>query len=130
MYQPATVLLINMKKKILSAVSLASFAPAVVFAQRTIDDARSFLDETHAPTGLSPTKNVIDLVVQVIQVGLGLVGFIFLCLMVYAGFMWMLDRGNEDRAATAKATFTAAVAGVVVIVAAYAISVFITDFVS
>jgi hypothetical protein len=101
-----------------------------VFAQSTIEDARDFLGQTHEPTGLSPTTDAVEVSIMVIQVGLGLVGFIFLCLMVYAGFMWMLDRGNEDRAAKAKATFTAATAGVVVIVAAYAIATFITDFVS
>ncbi len=95
-----------------------------------INNPRLFLDETQKPTGLSSNKDAVLVAIQVIQVGLGLVGFIFFCLMVYAGFMWMLDRGNEDRAVTAKATFTAAVSGVIVIVAAYAVSLFITNFVS
>ncbi len=119
-----------MRKTAISLSTLFLTLPVQVLAAPKIQDARNFLNQTHAPTGLSPTRNAVDIAVQVIQVGFGLVGLIFFCLMIYAGFMWILDRGNEERAAKAKATFTAATAGVIVILAAYAIASFVTDFVS
>ncbi len=58
----------------------------------------------------------------IIKPVLGLLGLVFLMLMVYAGGMWMTAMGNEKRVAKAKEIMIAAVIGSVIIVAAYTLT--------
>jgi hypothetical protein len=58
----------------------------------------------------------------VIQPVLGLLGLLFLCLMVYAGGLWMTASGNEKRVQKAKDILVAAVIGAVIIIAAYTVT--------
>ena len=62
-----------------------------------------------------------------IQVALSLLGVIFLLLTIYAGYLWMTDRGNEQQVEKAKKMLTAAVIGLVIVLGAYAISYFVID---
>ena len=41
--------------------------------------------------------------------------------------MWMTSAGNEEKIATAKKTMTAAIIGVAIVLAAYAITFFVMD---
>ena len=60
-----------------------------------------------------------------IKAFLSILGVIFLLLLIYGGYTWMTAQGNEEGVATAKKIITAAVIGLVIIMASYAI----TDFV-
>jgi len=62
-----------------------------------------------------------------IEILLGFVGVIFLILMVYAGFMWMLARGNEQAIEKAKHLIESAIIGLVIVLAAYGITVFVME---
>ncbi|OGF15393.1 hypothetical protein A3G56_03175 [Candidatus Falkowbacteria bacterium RIFCSPLOWO2_12_FULL_45_10] len=66
-------------------------------------------------------------VVSVINGILGLLGIIFLVLVLYAGFLWMTAAGNEDQVTKAKSILTTSIIGIVIIVAAYAIVKFVLD---
>jgi len=66
-----------------------------------------------------------DMIVFVINAILGLLGIIFLVLTIYAGFLWMTAAGNDDQVSKAKSIITAAIIGIVIIVAAYAITNFV-----
>ncbi len=67
---------------------------------------------------------------KVIGTLLSLIGVIFFGLMIYGGFMWMTARGNEEQAKKALDTIIAAVIGLVIILAAYAITNFVFKSVS
>ncbi len=56
---------------------------------------------------------------------LSFVGVIFLILMIYGGFTWMIARGNEKEVETAKEIITNAVIGLIIVLAAYAITAYI-----
>lgn len=56
---------------------------------------------------------------------LGLIGAIFLVLMIYAGYHWMTARGEEEKVNKAKDTITRAIIGLIIVVGAYAIWSFI-----
>lgn len=70
---------------------------------------------------------ISNMIVRVIQIALDFVGVIFLILMVYAGFLWMMARGNEQRIEKAKTLIEAAVIGIVIVLASYGISVFVLE---
>lgn len=70
-------------------------------------------------------KDINVLIGQIITATLSFLGVIFLALMVYGGYLWMTDRGNEEQVKRAKNLISAAIIGLVIIVAAYAISWFV-----
>ncbi|MFA6105550.1 MAG: pilin [Patescibacteria group bacterium] len=61
---------------------------------------------------------------------LSLVGTIFLVLTVWAGITWMTAQGNEEKVSHAKSMIQQAVIGLVVVMAAYAITAFVTGRIS
>lgn len=60
-----------------------------------------------------------------IKVLLGIMGIIMVVLILYAGFLWMTDAGKGDNVNKAKDIIKAAIIGLIIIVAAYAITSFV-----
>jgi len=60
-----------------------------------------------------------------IQIVLSFVGVVFLILMIYGGFLWMTARGVEEQVTKAKNIIIAAIIGLIIVIAAYAISYFV-----
>ncbi|MFA4833731.1 MAG: pilin [Patescibacteria group bacterium] len=58
---------------------------------------------------------------------LSVLGVIFIALMLYGGYIWMMARGSEEEVTRAKDIIKAAVIGLIIVVASYAISFFIFD---
>lgn len=71
-----------------------------------------------------------DIVSTVITTVLSFMGMIFLILAIYAGYSWMMARGNEEMVERAKSTLTNALIGLVIVLAAYAISYFVLSQIS
>ncbi|OGF21054.1 hypothetical protein A2Y83_01835 [Candidatus Falkowbacteria bacterium RBG_13_39_14] len=69
----------------------------------------------------APAK-VPEIIGQIIQIILSFLGVIFLVLMVYGGYLWMTGGGNEEQIAKAKNIMGAAVIGLIIVLAAYAIT--------
>jgi hypothetical protein len=105
-------------------------------ARRTLTAASAFL-LLGAPllaravsTGLTETANEADLpttdidtrITDIISVALSFVGVIFLCLMIYGGFLWMTAAGESDKVEDAKKIIRNAIIGLVLIFSAYAIT--------
>ena len=61
----------------------------------------------------------------IVQATLSLLGIIFIILMIYGGGLWMTAKGNEQQVDKAKDLITAAIIGLIIVVAAYAISYFV-----
>ena len=62
---------------------------------------------------------------RVVGAVLAFVGTLFLLLIIYGGILWMTDRGNEDQVKKARDLIQAAVIGLVIVLAAYAITSYI-----
>jgi uncharacterized membrane protein len=91
------------------------------------------LSQTVAATGnLIPTKiagadNVPQLIGSIVAGLLGTLGFIFFFLIFYAGLVWMTAQGNEEKIERSKEIISAAVIGLVIVLAAYALTQFVFD---
>ncbi len=72
--------------------------------------------------------NIGSIIATLIQAGLGLLAAIFLVLMIIAGFQWMTAGGNEAQVKKAQDTIKTAVIGLIIVLAAYAITYFIFKF--
>lgn len=78
--------------------------------------------------GESELAYTIGLIIQVV---LGLLGAIFIILMVYAGYTWMTAAGNEPKIDKAKDMIQTAIIGLVIVLSSWAIWTFIfTNFIS
>lgn len=74
----------------------------------------------------SPSPNAAaEIVATVIQAFIGLLGVIFLVLIVYAGYNWMTANGDEGKVSKAKDTITRAIIGLIIVLAAYSITYFV-----
>jgi len=59
---------------------------------------------------------------KVLNIATTFLGVIFLGLMIYAGYLWMLARGNEQEVEKAKNIIIYAVIGLVAVLGAYSIT--------
>jgi cytochrome bd-type quinol oxidase subunit 2 len=66
-----------------------------------------------------------ETVINVIRWLLGFMTLIAVVFIIYGGFVWLTAGGNEDRVEKAKQIITAAVIGLIVILLAWAIVIFV-----
>lgn len=84
------------------------------------------LDETAGVANIKNTPASPELVVgRVLGQVISFVGIIFFILMLYAGFLWMTAAGDEKKIEQAKQILLAAIIGLVIVGAAYAITKFV-----
>lgn len=76
--------------------------------------------------GLSE-KDPREIVANIIKSVLGLLGMVFLALMVYAGFLWMTSHGDNEKVQGAQKIIKTAVIGLLVILLAYALTSFVVN---
>ncbi len=65
-------------------------------------------------------------VANIIKSALTLIGFLVVVLIIYAGVLYMLSGGESEKKKKATDTISAAVIGLVIILTAYALTVFVT----
>ncbi len=65
------------------------------------------------------------IIANIIRIVLGFLGIIFIILIIYAGWLWLSAAGNADKIDKAKKVLIAAVIGLVIILASFAITSFI-----
>ncbi|MEA3463465.1 MAG: hypothetical protein U9R14_00025 [Patescibacteria group bacterium] len=76
-------------------------------------------------TGSAIPTDVSVTIGKVIGAGLAFIGILFFILMIYGGIIWMMARGNEQEVEKAKDLIYAAVIGLIIVLAAYAITAYI-----
>src|SRR3989338_10207064 len=117
-----------MLKKILLIILFFSFAHAV--------DAAGLLNPEVHTEQYTQTEGLREkagfesapietVVAGIISVFLGLLGIIFVILIIVAGFNWMTAAGDEAKIEKAKKLISRAIIGLIIIVAAYAIPKFV-----
>jgi len=75
-------------------------------------------------TGLGDVHPVI-MTARLINWALTLLGIISLCLIIYAGAIWMFARGEEEEITKAQDILKGAVIGLIIIIASYGIAHFV-----
>ena len=109
----------------LVAIPFGALAP-LAHAELVTGDTADNLDLVQVSSGLGdqPLEETLGMLINVL---LGLLGIIFLVLVIYAGFLWMTAGGDEKAVAKAKSIMITAVIGLVILLSAYAISSFVLD---
>jgi len=109
-----------MKKLALITSSVLLLAlPVTALAQTsyTIEDIGSSV-------GLG-TADLKDTVVNIIQWVLGILALVAVVMIIIGGFQWMTAAGNEEKIEKAKKVISAAVIGLIIVLLAWAIVIFV-----
>jgi hypothetical protein len=122
-----------MKKLIASIQTLAVIGgtallvPSVALAQAAnpFQNAQSLSQNVGQQAGVGNQQDLPVIVGRVINILLGFIGIILLLLILYAGFLWMTAQGDDGRVKKARAIISNAVVGLIILVAAFAISNFV-----
>lgn len=85
------------------------------------------IDRTIGTTLTLGTSDLKTTVINIIQWVLGLLGLIAVVMILIGGFQWMTAGGNEEKVAGAKKIISAAVIGLIVVLLAWAIVIFVVN---
>jgi tetrahydromethanopterin S-methyltransferase subunit G len=103
--------------------TLAFAVPAVTLAQNPFQEAQKKATDVGTKAGVTGSTDLVQIVGKIINVALGFLGIVFLVLLLYAGFRWMT--GGEDGVKEARKMVMNSIIGLIIIVAAFAISNFV-----
>jgi hypothetical protein len=113
-------------RKLVAAFALTFLTLAPFGARAAFDVGSSGLNESAGEDGAgfdTSTGNIALFIgSRIIQPVLGILGLLFLVLTIYAGILWMTAQGDPKQVQKAKDILVSAVIGVVIIVAAYALT--------
>lgn len=121
--------------KAVFSLILTSFFIAGFFSMSpvlAVEDSSYGLDasanevDAYATQVATPDDNFISTKAgTIIGIVLSFVGVLFLLLMIFAGLTWMTAQGSQEKVTKAKDLMINAIIGLIVVLAAYAITTFI-----
>jgi hypothetical protein len=119
-----------MKKifKYLISLAIVALLLTPVFALQVSAQADFGLSEVN--TGLNNSlanRDPREIVGSIINIALGFLGVIAVVIILMGGFKWMTAGGNEDKVSEAKKLLGAGVIGLIIVLAAWAVSTFIIN---
>ena len=82
-------------------------------------------DTGEAGFGTREPRSLPVTVGNIIRVFMGILGIFAVVLIIYAGYLWMNARGNEQQVEKARSILTQAVIGLIIILASYSIAGFV-----
>jgi hypothetical protein len=91
------------------------------------DLGKGTLDAVAGQASIKSTSTLPQIIGSLIKVFTGALGLIFLLLTVYAGFLYLTAAGDEDKVKHAKETLQRGVIGLLILAAAYALTVFVIN---
>lgn len=107
------------------ALGLAAL-PSVALAQKNpFETAGELAGAVGKNAGLGEPKPLTAIIGQLINVALGFLGIVLLAYLLFAGFLWMTAGGETEKVDKAKSMIRNAIIGLIIIVAAFAISTFV-----
>ena len=95
------------------------------FAEFGLEQAAQGTDLIGYEGGIETQDAIPNLIGSIVAVALSFVGAIFFLLILYAGFLWMTAFGSSEKVDKAKSILEHAAIGLVIVLAAYAISTFV-----
>lgn len=103
--------------------------PLVSHGQSLSDSVNKQLQEGGKKTGLTKdgkAKDPREIIADVIQIALSLIGMICMMLVVTAGYWYLTSHGESDKIEKAKHTLSSAIIGLAITLAAYGITAFVS----
>jgi len=112
---------------LVAAFALMLVVPSVVGAATPPSDPGQLLNQTAQQSGQTQTRDLTEIIGNIIQWVLGLVGVVLLIMFIYGGVLYATSAGNEDKVETGKKVMLYAIIGVVIIALAFALTRYVID---
>ena len=113
---------------VIATVGLLAMLATPIYAADSPNVTSKFgLTDAASKANLDQTTPLTTRTGTIIGGVLSFIAVVFFILMLVSGVRWMLARGHEDEAKKALNTITAAIAGIIVVMGAYAITAFVLD---
>jgi hypothetical protein len=114
-------------KSLVAFLTLPALLPlkAAATGSENLNESLTQVGEGAYGEDVSNQPELPEMVGSIINVALGLLGMVLLVLIIYGGFLWMTAGGNSDQVDKAKKILINSIIGLVIIMAAYAISTFV-----
>lgn len=113
------------KKIFLILAAIGVILPSFAFAAFGLEGASQGTGLIKAGQTVDAKTEIPNLIGNIVAVALSFVGAIFFLLILYAGFLWMTAFGSSEKVDKAKDILQHAMAGLLIVLAAYAISKFV-----
>lgn len=111
---------------ILTAIFFVVLIPHVSLAQPNLKkDISAQIDKAAEKGQFKTSDKPQEIIVEIIQAMLKLVGMIFVALTVYAGYLRFTSHGMEERVEKSTDVMTMAVIGLLIVLLSYAITLFV-----
>ena len=117
-----------------SVLILPIFALGETTNSNLIQQQGDVLNQIGGQSGYGATQGadaaeaaIAEKIGNVVSMILGVLGVVFLFLVVYSGFQWMTAGGNEEKVTKARARITRATIGLIIVTMAYALSSFVIN---
>lgn len=90
-----------------------------------LSGSQDSLEAVASGANITSSGDLPTLIGKVISAVLGVLGILFVVLIVYAGILYLTSQGEDTNTKKAKKLLTQATMGLIIVVAAYAISNFV-----
>ena len=113
-----------LKRMVATGTVAALLAPLAVVAQ-VPEVTNAEFTNISSEFNLGTNTDLKQVIINIVKILLGFLGLIAVLIVLYGGFQWMTAAGNEEKVSSARATLTAGLIGLIIILAAYAIAAFV-----
>ena len=111
-------------------LSVATTAQAGFFSDTKKAEVNNNINAISSSTYPTKIRSVDSIIGSAIQIFLGFLGIIFIILILISGTNWMMAHGNEEKVSKAKDTILNLVIGLILVLAAFAITYMISNVLS
>ena len=115
------------KKIFVVLAMMGLMIPSFAFAAFGLEDASQGTGLIKGGQNINAEESVPNLIGSIVGVLLSFLGALFFLLILYSGFLWMTAFGSSEKADKAKGILEHAAVGLIIVLAAYAISYFVID---
>lgn len=114
----------NKKIKIFLSIILLTVVSFLFFSNLAL--AQFGLERFEQDSFLVTDRSAGEIVMQIIRYVIGIIGIVFLVLIIYGGVLYATSAGNKEQVDRAKRTFKFSIIGIVIVALSFAISTFVT----
>ncbi|NCD01072.1 hypothetical protein EOL94_03200 [bacterium] len=126
--------IIEKSKKIFFVLILNIFLfqsiPAFAQIDKAFDDSgdSAFATFSESSDVYQNTQSIDSIIYSGLNLLFSILGVVFLILIIFGGAKWMISRGNQDDVRKAKDVLISSIIGLLIVLAAYALTWFIFNF--
>lgn len=112
------------------SLTIFSLSFSIVLAQGTAglgSAAIGRLENVGGNAGFEREVGFPETIGGIIKTFISILGVIFMAYIVYAGYLWMIARGEEEKVSKARAIIRGSIIGLIIVLFAYAITAFVVS---